>query len=358
VNSYHFCLQILDGCYGITVEILSIIAAVFFLYIFLKYLIFSFLKSKISSKNYWALSFLAALEKPLILYILIFAAVYIVDSLSFMIYIRHFFTKELVLSVAGVFAFGWFLLRWNKELMSHLMLLSSQKEIPITPGKLDLLSKLFTMMAVFIVIFLLMDVTDRNLQTLIAFGGIGGLALAFASQQVIANFFGGVMVYITQPFTVGEWIQLPEKSIEGHIEEIGWYLTCIRNFDKRPIYVPNSIFTQTIVVTPSRMSHERFRYVISLRHCDLNAVHSIINELKQHLLKHPLIDQKSKVDAYLINLGRNSLDIEISAYLLKSSATYFPAIRQEFLLKIAEIIEKNEAKIATPLLELESLRTK
>jgi MscS family membrane protein len=55
--------------------------------------------------------------------------------------------------------------------------------------------------------------TGSSLNTLIAFGGISGLALAFASQEVIASFFGGLMTYITQPFVIGDWIILPEKNI-------------------------------------------------------------------------------------------------------------------------------------------------
>ena len=164
------------------------------------------------------------------------------------------------------------------------------------------------------------------MQTLIAFGGIGGLALAFASQQVISNFFGGLMVYLTSPFTIGEWVNIPDRNIEGHIEEIGWYLTRIRNFEKRPIYVPNSVFTQTIVITPSRMSHERFHPVIGLRYQDINVVKPIIDNIKLMLLHHPSIDHHVGVDVYLISFSASALDIEISAYMLTTSDIKFSCI--------------------------------
>jgi len=186
------------------------------------------------------------------------------------------------------------------------------------------------------------------MQTLVAFGGIGGLALAFASQQVIANFFGGVMVYVTRPFTIGENVIIPEKNIEGRIEQIGWYMTRIRNPEKRPIYVPNSIFTQTIVMTPSRKSHERFHHTIGLTYSDIHLVQKVVDDIKLMISHHAHIDKKEKIEVFLISFEPASLLIEISAFITASSIDQFSIIRQQLLLDIAQIVEKNGAKIALP----------
>lgn len=228
------------------------------------------------------------------------------------------------------------------------MEMSQSHQIALTPGKLDLISKVATMAIIFITVFLLMDVTGRNMQTLIAFGGIGGLALAFASQQVISNFFGGLMVYITQPFTIGEFVSLPEKKIEGNIEEIGWYLTRIRNLEKRPIYVPNAIFTQTIVITPSRMSHDRFHHTIGLRYEDIRVIKQVVDDIKLMLLQQRYIDRQQKVEVFFTGFGSSSLDINVSAYISALMGADFPTVRQDILLKIADIVAKHGAEIATP----------
>ena len=55
---------------------------------------------------------------------------------------------------------------------------------------------------------------------------------------MISNFFGGFMIYVTHSFGIGDWINLPDHNVEGYVEEIGWYTTRIRTFEKRPIYVP------------------------------------------------------------------------------------------------------------------------
>ena len=73
-------------------------------------------------------------------------------------------------------------------------------------------------------------------------GGIGGLAVGFAAKDLLANFFGGLMIYLDRPFSVGDWIRSPDKDIEGVVEDIGWRQTRIRTFSKRPLYVPNAAF--------------------------------------------------------------------------------------------------------------------
>ena len=73
-------------------------------------------------------------------------------------------------------------------------------------------------------------------------GGIGGIAIGFAARDLLANFFGALMIFLDRPFSVGDWVRSPDRDIEGTVEDIGWRLTRIRTFDKRPLYLPNSIF--------------------------------------------------------------------------------------------------------------------
>lgn len=65
------------------------------------------------------------------------------------------------------------------------------------------------------------------------------------------------MIYFDRPFKVGDWIRSPDRQIEGTVERIGWRMTIIRTFDKRPLYVPNSVFSSIVVENPSRMLNRR-----------------------------------------------------------------------------------------------------
>lgn len=345
---FNICSKVLEGSYGPLIQILGIVLFVLIFNFFIKSLLLN-LRIRFDNRNkVWALSFVSALHIPLTYFVWFVATLCALDTLISSLFSFHLNNIHLVLSIGAVLAFGWFLLRWNTQVVHNMMEMSQRHKISITPSKLDLISKLATICVIFITLFLLMDVTGRNMQTLIAFGGIGGLALAFASQQVVSNFFGGLMIYITKPFTIGEWVNLPERQIEGHIEEIGWYLTRIRSFDKRPIYVPNSVFTQTIVITPSRMSHERFHHTIGLRYRDLKSISPIIESIKLMLLKHPSIDHQLPVDVFFKSFGPSALDVEISAYISVNASQRFSVIKQDILLKIADIVAQAGAEIATP----------
>ena len=58
----------------------------------------------------------------------------------------------------------------------------------------------------------------------LAFGGIGGIAVGFAAKDLLP-IFSGLMVYLDRPFSVGDWVRSPEKNIEGTVEHIGWRTT-------------------------------------------------------------------------------------------------------------------------------------
>lgn len=355
---FHLCSMTLEGAFGPGLQMLGIILFVLVFTIFI-HLILNQLQLRFQNQQRaWALSFVSSLKKPLSVYVWVVAILCSLDILSESILGYPISGLHLVLKLGAVVVFGWFLLRWNDAAVKNMMVMSQNRRITMTPSKLDLMSKIITIGVILLTIFLLMDVTGSSVQTLVAFGGIGGLALAFASQQVISNFFGGIMVYITQPFSIGEVVMIPEKKIEGHIEEIGWYMTRIRNNEKRPIYVPNSIFTQTIVITPSRKSHERFFHTIGLRYSDIGVIKKVIDEIKDMLAQHAHVDHHQKVEVFFINFGPHSLIVEVSAFISATRNSDFPGIRQELLLTIADIVSKNGAAIAIPTSIIEFLPSK
>ncbi|HHA2072156.1 TPA: mechanosensitive ion channel family protein, partial [Enterobacter ludwigii] len=73
---------------------------------------------------------------------------------------------------------------------------------------------------------------------LLAFGGIGGIAVGMAGKDILSNFFAGIMLYFDRPFNIGDWIRSPDRNIEGVVAEIGWRLTKVMTFENRPMYIP------------------------------------------------------------------------------------------------------------------------
>jgi MscS family membrane protein len=187
-----------------------------------------------------------------------------------------------------------------------------------------------------------------SISGLLAFGGIGGIAVGFAAKDLLANFFGGLSIYLDRPFTTGDWIRSPDRQIEGTVEDIGWRLTRIRTFDQRPVYVPNAVFSQIAVENPSRMFNRRIYETIGIRYQDADKMAAIVTEVRSMLEQHPDIDLSRTLIVNFVAFGASSLDFFVYAFTRTTVWVEFHAVKQDVLLKILGIIHHHGADVAFP----------
>ncbi|MGB2248933.1 MAG: mechanosensitive ion channel family protein, partial [Alcanivorax sediminis] len=115
----------------------------------------------------------------------------------------------------------------------------SRMRKPMDHSTAAAIAKLLRVSVIITAMLIILQTLGYSISGVLAFGGIGGMAVAFAAKDLLANFFGGMMIYLDKPFRVGDWVRSPDRSIEGTVENIGWRLTRIRTFDQRPLYIPN-----------------------------------------------------------------------------------------------------------------------
>lgn len=209
-------------------------------------------------------------------------------------------------------------------------------------GKLTRLAVLITAMLV------ILQTLGYSISGVLAMGGIGGIAIGFAAKDMLANFFGGLIIYLDRPFTEGDWIRSPDREIEGTVESIGWRVTVIRNFESQPIYVPNAIFTSVVVENPSRMANRRIYETVGLRYSDLTSMDKIVDEVKLMLLEHEEIDSNQTMMVNFNEFSDSSVDFFVYCFTKTTQWVKFHQIKQEVMLRIAEIIAANQAEIAFP----------
>lgn len=197
-------------------------------------------------------------------------------------------------------------------------------------------------------VLMVMQALGFTISGVLAFGGIGGIAVGFAARDLLANFFGALMIFMDRPFAVGDWIRSPDKEIEGTVEEVGWRLTRIRTFDQRPLYVPNSTFATLTVENPSRMLNRRIHETIGLRYDDLDAMPAVVSEVEDMLKRHSKIDQAATLMVNFITFGPSSLDFFIYAFTRTTVWEEYHKVKQDVLLEVAQIIERHGAEIAFP----------
>jgi MscS family membrane protein len=147
---------------------------------------------------------------------------------------------------------------------------------------------------------------------------------------------------------VGDWIRSPDRSIEGVVENIGWRRTLIRRFDTRPLYVPNSTFTNIAVENPSRMNNRLINETIGIRYDDANAMREIVAEVETMLRAHNGIDGDNFLMVNFNAFAPSSMDFFIWCYTRTTQWSTYHVVKQDVLLKILDIIANHSAAVAYP----------
>jgi MscS family membrane protein len=249
--------------------------------------------------------------------------------------------------VAVIFLCALFLLNLIKRSERNLVHPDYMAE-PMDETTVRAIGKLLRASVIITAILIAMQVFGYSISGLLAFGGIGGLAVGFAAKDLLANFFGGLMLYLDQPFKVGDWVRSPDQEIEGTVEDVGWRLTRIRTFDKRPLYIPNAIFNSISVENPSRMSNRRIYETIGIRYEDVDKMEVIVEDVKQMLREHSEIDQSQTLIVNFNTFSASSLDFFIYTFTKTIQWVKYHEIKQDILLKVSEVIARHGAEIAFP----------
>ena len=188
-----------------------------------------------------------------------------------------------------------------------------------------------------------------SISGVLAFGGVGAMAIGFAAKDMLANFFGGLMVYLDRPFSVGDHIRFTStKDIDGVVEDIGWRMTRIRNSEKRPLYIPNSLFASAVVENFSRMSHRHLNQTVGLRYDDASKITAICDDVRHMLQTHPDIDNSQRLAVHFNAYNTSSLDLMVYCFTRATQFDRFHAVKQDVMLKIMDIVAHHGAEFAFP----------
>jgi MscS family membrane protein len=334
----------LDGEWGWAIQVFIIVLATGFVSFFLKRLLSRTLTRVEGTSTHWDDVIIEAARRP------ITWAVWLqgLDIAAELIYAETqnaiFSYSDPVRDVGVLLCITWFLLKLTRGAEGEFTRDSDQ----IDQHTAEAIGKLVRLAVIITAALVILQTLGFSIGGVLAMGGIGGIAVGFAAKDLLANFFGAFIVYLDRPFLVGDWIRSPDRSIEGTVEKIGWRLTVIRDFQSRPIYVPNSIFTNIIVENPSRMSNRRIFETIGLRYSDLTSMDKVVDEVREMLRNHDEIDAERTLMVNFNEFADSSVDFFIYCFTKTTQWVKFHQVKQDVMLRVAEIIEANHAEIAFP----------
>ncbi len=240
---------------------------------------------------------------------------------------------------------------WTSFIMIDIVVRYLKKKAEGTETKFDdlllpLVGKTLKTFTVCIGLILFADVFEFKITALLGGLGLGGMALALASQDALSNVFGSFLVMIDRPFEIGDWIIFEEH--EGAVESMGIRSTRIRTFYDSQVTVPNSKFTSAIVDNMGRRKFRRLRTTLGLEYDSTPAQITAFCEGVRELIRLHPNTRKDLYHVYFNNFGDNSLDVLLLCFMECSDYGAELQERQSLYLGILQLAERLGVSFAFP----------
>lgn len=176
--------------------------------------------------------------------------------------------------------------------------------------------------------------------------GLGGLAFALAAKDALGNLFGGIVIIMEKPFSIGDWIMTP--SVEGIVEDISFRSTKVRTFAQALVTVPNATLANESITNCSKMGKRQISFHLGVTYdtpkVKLERTVQRIDELlKNHEAVHP--------DTILVTFDQyNESSLDIFLYFFTKTTVYgeYLKVKEDINFRIMDILEEEGVSVAFP----------
>lgn len=226
---------------------------------------------------------------------------------------------------------------------------------PSVRTSLGFISILLKFIFIVLVLLLALDNLGADVTTFIAGLGVGGIAIALATQNILGDLFSSLSIVMDKPFVIGDFISLGDWV--GTIEHIGLKTTRIRSLTGEQITISNSDLVSSRVRNFKRMTERRVVFQLGVTY----------QTKRENLLKAPdllrsVIEQEEGVRfdrAHFFRYGASSLDFEIVYWVLSPDYMDYADVHQKILYKIHQVFSDHELEFAYPTqtLHIESVKS-
>lgn len=293
-----------------------------------------------------------AVYKPVMCFLVLLGMTYSMEWFCFAWSARETDLFDLIRRIGFIALFAWFLLNLVAQGKAHFLLREGSTSKSVDKTFIYAVSQITRIVIIIASLLSLLQVFGFSLAGVLAFGGMGGLIIGFASKDLFANIFGSLLLFLDRPFAIGDYIALPSLKVEGEVKAIGWRVCEILAPTCRPIYVPNALFSSLVVENRSRINRRRHYFNIKLRYQDRHRIESLTTQIRELLLKKESIDTDRTILVNLTELADTSLTLLVSATSRFTAASEFFTEQQQLYLEILACIEDSGAKWAFPASEI------
>lgn len=325
---------------SLLIILITLICRSIVLYYFFKYL------AKLSKKRNqkFFIHLLEKMEKPISSFILLFGLFLAISvfpaAAEARIYILNIYRG------ASMLIFAWGLMRFSDVFIDEISERLNTKGSGVV-GFLPLIRRSIQILIGIIGLLMVIDNLGYQVSGILATLGIGGAAIAFASKDTVANFFGSLCIVLDRPFKVGDWIEVNSK-LNGEVLSIGFRSTRIKTFMATTLSIPNSVLANEVVNNWSKMSKRRVKQVLGISYeTDPEAVQQIVKDIKYFLKNDGDIHQDFILVSFT-DFGESSLDIIVYYFTKTTKWLEYMDVRERINLELIKIVKANGSSIAFP----------
>jgi len=202
-----------------------------------------------------------------------------------------------------------------------------------------------------ITIFVVLDIVnlDKAVTTALAGAGILGLALAFAFQDIAANFMSGVFISFRKPFNIGDLVEI--KDYMGRIESINLRDTSISTLQGQRVIIPNKEIFQNPIKNYTSTYKRRLDLKIGISYGeDLEKVRAIVI---QEVSKLKLRDESRQVEVFFVEFNDSSIDFNVRVWLSSTEQVRYQEARSETIILIKKAFDEQGIIIPFPITTLD-----
>ncbi|MCH8519540.1 MAG: mechanosensitive ion channel family protein [Nanoarchaeota archaeon] len=223
------------------------------------------------------------------------------------------------------------------------------KEAKFNEAAVDILMQVVQVAFVVIGILLILSNLGYNISALLTGLGIGGLAFALASQDLLKNFFAGISLVFDKAFNKGERVKFDKYS--GRIEEVRLRSTKLRTFEGTLLTIPNTKLSDNVVENVSQIPKVRVSMTIGVEYSTSSKKLKQAKEIIYNAIKNNEHADEEKAWIYFDNFSAYSLDIQVIYFAKELTMEDWPKrvqFKEEINFEIKEKFEKAGIVFAFP----------
>jgi len=250
------------------------------------------------------------------------------------------------LVVALIIIGGWALTR-SVSLATHFLTkLTSKTQSPLDDRLVPFVDRVLRVSIVIIAGLMVLQESGVQIAGILAGLGIGGLAVALAAKDTLANVFGTITIVADYPFDIGDWIKT--NDVEGTVEDIGFRSTKVRTFGNSLVAVPNAKLAGSAIENFSRMFKRRISFRIGVTYeTTPDQMREALARVRDVLRNHDEIRQDFWL-VYFTDFADSALEIMVYCFSKTTVWAEFLAVRESLNLQLMQTLDEIGVEFAFP----------